>query len=532
MPDLFQAACPPVSPKPMSLFRAASVISVMTLVSRIAGLVRDQMQAAMFGASSLTDAFTVAFRIPNLLRRLLGEGAFSQAFVPVLASAHAKDGEEATSRLIDAVATVLVWVLIATCVIGVVGAPVLVWLLGAGLPGEAFDASVVMTRWMFPYIGCMSLVAFAAGVLNTWRRFAISALTPVLLNIAMIGSMWWLAPWLAQHGWRPIYALALGVMIGGVLQLAVQVPAMAAIGVLPRLRSLRESWRHPGVQQVLRQMAPVLLGVGVAQLSVLINTQLALHISEGAASWLVYADRLMEFPTALLGTALGVVMTPQLSAAQAKGDEVAYSDMLDMGLRLVLLFALPSAVALVFFALPMVAVLYQRGAFQAVDAIHTSHAVMGYGAGLLGLSGIKVLAPGFYARQDTRTPVKIAIAVLVLTQLCNLVFVRFIGAAGLSLSIGIGATANAGLLLYGLRARGSYRAKPGWWPFALRVVVASAVMGAFQWFAARRYDWIALGHHELHRALLLAGCLVVSAAVYFAVLLASGVKLREMLRRG
>ena len=501
----------------MSLLRAASLISALTLVSRVVGLMREQMQAALFGANSVTDAFLVAFRIPNLLRRLFAEGAFSQAFVPVLAATRAKEGDGATRELIDAVSTVLVWALLATCVIGVVGAPALVWLLGAGLPKEAFGASVVMTRWMFPYIGCMSLVALAAGVLNTWRRFAVAALTPVLLNISMIACGWWLAPRFEQWGWPPIYAWAIGVMVGG---------------VLPRMRSLRTSWRHAGVQQVLRQMAPALLGVGVAQLSLLINTQVALWISAGAASWLTYADRLMEFPTALLGTALGVVMTPQLSAAQAKGDEAGYSAMLDTGLRLVLMFALPSAVALVFFALPMVAVLYQRGAFHPADAINTSHAVMGYGAGLLGLTAIKVLAPGFYARQDTRTPVKVAIAVLALTQLFNLVFVPLIGAPGLSLSIGLGATANALLLLYGLHARGSYRAGPGWLPFALRVAIASAVMGAFQWFAAQHFDWIASGHHELHRALVLAGCLLVSALLYFAVLIACGVKLREMLRRG
>ncbi|MBV8605114.1 MAG: murein biosynthesis integral membrane protein MurJ [Pelomonas sp.] len=515
----------------MSLFRAASVISALTLVSRVVGLVREQLQAALFGANSVTDAFLVAFRIPNLLRRLFGEGAFSQAFVPVLAATRAKEGDAATRALIDAATTVLTWALAATCVIGVVGAPVLVWMLGAGLPREAFGASVVMTRWMFPYIGCMSLVALAAGVLNTWRHFAVPALTPVLLNLSMIACGWWLAPRFEQWGWPPIYAWAVGVMVGGVLQLLVQLPAMARIGVLPRLRSLRESWRHPGVQQVLRQMAPALLGVGVAQISLLINTQVALWISAGAASWLTYADRLMEFPTALLGVALGVVMTPQLAAAQARGDAAGYSAMLDMGLRLTLLFALPSAVALGVFALPMVAVLYQRGAFHPVDAVNTSHAVMGYGAGLLGLTGIKVLAPGFYARQDTRTPVKVAVMVLVLTQLFNLIFVPLIGAPGLSLSIGLGATANAGLLLFGLRARGSYRARPGWWPFALRVVGASAAMGAFQWWAAGRFEWIAERHHELHRALALAGCLAASAAIYFAVLIASGLKLRELLRR-
>ena len=245
----------------MNLLRAASLISVLTLASRITGLVREQLVAALFGASSLTDAFQVAFRIPNLLRRLFAEGAFSQAFVPVLAAARARDGDEATHALINAVATVLLWSLIATCVLGVLGAPLLVWLLGAGLPADGREAAIVMTRWMFPYIGCMSLVALAAGILNTWKRFMVPAATPVLLNICVIAAGWLLVPRLEAWGYQPIYGLAIGVMLGGVLQLAVQVPALARIGALPRLGlslpRLRESWRHAGVRIV--QEGPTLV---------------------------------------------------------------------------------------------------------------------------------------------------------------------------------------------------------------------------------------------------------------------------------
>jgi len=519
----------------MNLLRAASLISVLTLASRITGLIREQIVAALFGASSLTDAFQVAFRIPNLLRRLFAEGAFSQAFVPVLAGTRAKDGDESTHALINAVATVLLWALLVTCVLGVIGAPLLVWLLGAGLPEDGREAAIVMTRWMFPYIGCMSLVALSAGILNTWRRFMVPAATPVLLNLSVIAAAWLLVPRLEAWGWRPIYGLAIGVMIGGILQLLVQIPALLRIGVLPRLsltpRGLRKSWRHDGVQRVLGQMAPALLGVGVAQLSLLINTQVALLVGAGAASWLTYADRLMEFPIALLGVALGAVLTPQLSAAQARSETAGYSALLDWGLRLVVLLGLPCAVALLVFAQPMVAVLYHRGAFQANDVLQTTSAVMGYGVGVIGLVAIKVLAPGFYARQDTRTPVRIAVSVLVLTQLLNLVFVPLLGVAGLALSIGVGALINAGWLLWGLRRLGSYQPLPGWLLFVLRVMLASAAMGGLQYALATRLDWIALGETEGLRALAMAGSLAGSALLYFAVLLASGLKLKQLMRR-
>ncbi|PTT78044.1 murein biosynthesis integral membrane protein MurJ, partial [Pelomonas sp. HMWF004] len=369
----------------MNLLRAASTISLLTLASRITGLVREQMVAGLFGATALTDAFLVAFRIPNLLRRLFAEGAFSQAFVPLLAATKASEGEEATRRLIDAVATVLLWALVATCVVGVVAAPVLVWLLGAGLPGEAFDASVVMTRFMFPYIGCMSLVALSAGILNTWRRFVVPAATPVLLNLSVIAVGWALAGPLQRAGYPGIYAMAFGVMLGGVLQLLVQWPALRAIGAMPHMRlswrGLQDSRSHPGVGRLLVQMGPALLGVGVSQLSLMINTQISSHLGPGATSWLNYADRLMEFPIGLLGVALSAVLTPQLSAAQASGETARYSQLLDWGLRMVLLLALPCAVALLAFAEPLTAVLYHRGAFRAADVAQTAQSVMGWGVG-------------------------------------------------------------------------------------------------------------------------------------------------------
>lgn len=518
----------------MNLLKAASTVSLLTLVSRVTGLVREQLIAASFGASAATDAFNVAFRLPNLFRRLFAEGAFSQAFVPILAATREREGDAAMRRLVDAVATMLTWALLLTCVIGVAAAPVLVWAMGAGL--RQFDTAVVLTRWMFPYIGFMSMVALAAGILNTWKRFAVPAVTPVLLNLSVIAAAWWGAPRLAAAGIDPIYALAGGVMLGGVLQAAVQVPALAAIGMLPRFGLLpgavARAWRHPGVGQVLRQMAPALLGVSVAQISLLINTQIASHLAVGAVSWLTYADRLMEFPTALLGVALGVVLLPQLAAAQARQDMHEYSEMLDWSLRLVLLLALPCALALLLFPVGLISVLFHYGAFSAADVEMTVRALRGYGVGLLGIVAIKVLAPAFYARMDIRTPVKIAIGVLLATQALNLVLVPWLGHAGLALAIGLGALVNAGFLLGGLLQRGAYRPRPGWGGFMARVVAANVVLGAVLAWAAHGIDWIGLQARWGQRAGAVALVLVGVALLYFAVLAACGLRPRHLVRRG
>jgi len=517
----------------VNLLKAASTVSLLTLLSRVTGLVREQLVAAYFGASGVTDAFNVAFRIPNLFRRLFAEGAFSQAFVPLLAATRSRDGDNATRELINATATVLAWVLLATCVVGVAAAPALVWAMGSGL--ERFDTAVLMTRWMFPYIGFMSLVALAAGVLNTWKRFAVPAVTPVLLNLAVIAAAFWGAPALEARGIEPILALAGGVMLGGLLQLAVQFPALARVGCLPRIGmtpgSIAHAWRHPGVHQILRQMAPALLGVSVAQISLLINTQIASHVAVGAVSWLTYADRLMEFPTALLGVALGVVLLPQLSAAQARQDAAAFTGMLDWGLRLVLLLTLPCALALLIFPKGLVTVLFHYGKFSAQDVAMTMMALRGYGAGLLGIVAIKVLAPAFYARQDIRTPVKIAIGVLVVTQAFNVVLVPLLGHAGLALSIGLGAMVNAGLLLAGLLRRGVYKPAPGWGGFVGRVLLANLALGGALAWAAEGIDWIALQAQWGLRALAVAGVLGGVMLLYAGVLLACGIRPRQFMRR-
>jgi putative peptidoglycan lipid II flippase len=521
----------------MSLFKAASTVSLLTLASRVTGLVRDLLMASIFGANALTDAFNVAFRIPNLFRRLFAEGAFSQAFVPALAHSKERDGHAATHRLIDSVATVLVWALLATCVLGVAAAPVLVWAMASGLrqTPHSFEAAAFMTRWMFPYIAFMSMVALSAGVLNTWKRFAVPAATPVLLNLCMIGAAWLGAPWFRSMGIEPIYAMAGGVMLGGVLQLAVQIPALRKLGLLPRIglswNRLRQAFGDPGAREVMGMMAPALLGVGVAQISLLINTQIASWLGPGNVTWLDLAGRLMEFPTAMLGVALGVVLMPQLASARAANDPDRYSAMLDWGLRWVVLLAVPCSVALLVFAQPLVATLFHYGAFKESDVSQVALALAGYGAGLVGLVAIKVLAPGFYASQDMRTPVRIAIMVLVVTQLLNIALVPLLRHAGLALSIGLGALINAGCLLVGLVKRGSYRPAPGWAVFAMQVVAGSALLALFLMWGTASFPWIAMRSQSLQRVGLMGSMLCGSIAIYLIAIWMAGLKLRQFVTR-
>lgn len=518
----------------MALFKSAATISALTLMSRITGLARDTLIARTFGASPLTDAFWVAFRIPNLLRRLFAEGAFSQAFVPILGTARTQHGDEGIRPLLDRVALLLTFVLAILTVIGILAAPWVVTLMASGLRdtarGHEFNAAVAMTRIMFPYILCMSLAAFATGVLNTWRRFAIPAFTPVLLNLCMIGACLWLSPRMGM----PVYGLAIGVMIGGIAQLAVQWGELAHIGLAPRLlsTSLSQAWNDPTVRRVIRQMGPATLGVSVAQISLLINTNIATWLKPGSVTWLSFADRLMEFPTALLGVALGTVLLPSLSAAHANKDHDAYSNLLDGGLRMTLLLGLPAAIGMALLSDGLVATLFHYGAFHAEDVQQTRLAVVAYAVGLIGLLSVKILAPGFYARQDIRTPVKIAIAVLVLTQVFNLIFVPVFAHAGLALSIGLGACVNAGTLLIGLRRLDIYRPAPGWGRFLLRMLPALAGMSAALWYAEHRLDWIALQAHAGQRALWLAAVLAAAVAVYFGLLFAAGFRPADFDHRG
>lgn len=511
----------------MNLLKALATVSGMTLLSRVLGFVRDAVIAHIFGAGMANDAFVVAFRLPNLLRRLFAEGAFSQAFVPILAEYKNQLGAQEARQLVDRVASLLSLVLLAVTLLGMLLAPVLIYLTAPGFAAdtEKFELTVALTRITFPYILFMSLVALAAGVLNTWSRFALPAFTPVLLNLSFIGMALFAAPYFDP----PIMALAWAVLLGGLLQLAIQLPALARIGMLPRFSF---SLRDAGVNRILKLMAPAILGVSVAQISLLINTVFASLLPEGSVSWLYFADRLMEFPAGLLGAALGTILLPSLAKCHADDKQAEFSVLLDWGLRLTLMLTLPAALAMALLGVPLVATLFQHGAFTAADALQTRSALLAYSLGLTSLILIKVLAPGFYARQNIRTPVKIAILSLCVTQLLNLLFIFGLGLnhAGLALSISLAASLNAGLLYHGLRKAGSYQPQAGWASFGGKLLLALMVMGGVLWLGVGAENhWLQLDMQQ--KILKLAVLCLGGAASYFATLFLLGFRLRDFRKR-
>jgi putative peptidoglycan lipid II flippase len=521
----------------MNLLRALATVSSMTLVSRVLGFVRDMLIARLFGAGLATDAFFVAFRIPNLLRRLFAEGAFSQAFVPVLSEYRTRRGDADTRLLVDRTSTLLALALLAVTAVGVAAAPLVVYVSAPGFAAtpDKFGLTVAMLRVTFPYILFISLVSLAGGVLNTWSRFAIPALTPTLLNLSFIFGALFAAPYFDP----PAMVLAWAVFAGGVLQLAFQIPALARIGMLPRPRL---DFSDPGVRRILVLMGPAVLGVSVAQVSLLINTIIASFLGDGRVSWLYYADRLMEFPTGLLGVALGTVLLPSLSKYHAESSPDEYSKLLDWGLRLSLLLAAPAAVALALLSVPLVATLFHYGQFGEHDVWMTRQALVAYSAGLLGLIVVKVLAPGFYARQNIATPVRIAIVTLIATQALNAVFVLSLKQggleattgigphAGLALAIGLGACLNAALLYRKLRSHGIYLPQPGWSGFALKVSAALAVMALALWLAMGPSAWwFAAG--AARRVAAAGGLVLLGSVAYFGALWLLGFRPRDFSRR-
>ena len=511
----------------MNLLRALATISSMTLLSRILGFVRDFVIARVFGAGMATDAFFVAFKLPNLLRRLFAEGAFSQAFVPILGEYKNKRGQVETKRLVDHVATLLFLATFVVTLLGMLAAPAFVYISAPGFAKDAdkFALTVELTRITFPYILFMSLVALCGGVLNTWSRFNVPAVTPVLLNLSFIFMALFAAPCFD----RPIVAMGWAVFIGGFVQLLFQLPSMHKIGMLPRFSF---DWQDEGVRRILRLMGPAVFGVSVAQVSLLINTMIASFLGTGAVSWLYYADRLMEFPSGMLGVALGTILLPSLAKYHASNNLEEYSKLLDWGLRLTMLLAAPAALALALLAIPLISTLFYHGAFAGEDVYRTCDALVSYSVGLLGLILIKVLAPGFYARQNVRTPVKIALISLLATQLLNFILVYLLKFqhAGLALSISLAACLNALLLFRGLRQHGIYQPQPGWLAFVGKLLLALAVMGVVLWFGAGDphawMRWNLMGR-LLRLSLLVCG----GALVYFAVLWLTGFRLGDFRRR-
>ncbi|MGH8691922.1 MAG: murein biosynthesis integral membrane protein MurJ [Burkholderiales bacterium] len=509
----------------MNLLRVLATVSSLTMVSRVLGYARDFFIARVFGAGLLTDAFFVAFKIPNLLRRLFAEGAFSQAFVPILAEYRNRTSLEDTRTLIDAIATLLFLALVLAAALGVALAPLIVYATAPGWAGEPekFSLAVALLRITFPYIAFISLVALAAGILNTWNRFSVPAITPALLNVSFIVG----AAFFAEHFDPPVTVLAWAVFAGGLLQLAFQIPFLLRMKLMPRWRI---DFSHPGLRRVLLLMAPAAFGVSVSQVSLLINQVFASFLQTGSISWLYYADRLMELPAGVLGVAVGTILLPSLSKYHADANPAEYSRLLDWGLRITVLLAVPAAAALAVLALPLVAMLFQYGRFTAEDAWMTRQALVAYSVGLVGIILVKILAPGFYARQNVLTPVKVGVITLVATQAMNLAFVGPLRHAGLALAIGLGACLNAGLLYRILRTSGVYVPQPGWLAFLLKVCAAVAVMAAVLYLAMGEAAWwLAASWQSKVPAVI--GLVLLGAACYGACLLAFGFRPRDFARR-
>jgi putative peptidoglycan lipid II flippase len=511
----------------MNLLKVLAKVGSMTFISRILGFVRDTLIARIFGAGIMTDAFFVAFKIPNLLRRISAEGAFSQAFVPILAEYKTQRTHNETHALINHVATLLGLFLVLVTIIGMLAAP---WVVQISAPGFAadqakFDLTIDLLRITFPYIFFISLVSLAGGVLNTYGNFSVPAFTPVWLNVSFIVAALLVAPYFDNS----IKVLAWAVFVGGLLQLLYQIPYLLKIGLIPRY-SL--NLQDEGVWRILKLMGPAIFGVSIAQISLLINTIFASLLVSGSVSWLYYADRLMEFPTGVMGVALGTILLPSLSKSVADKADGEYSQLLDWGLRLTFMLALPASVALAVLSVPLVTGLFYYGKFSVLDVEMTRQALMAYSLGLLGLILVKVLAPAFYSRQNVKTPVKIAIFTLTSTQVMNLIFVFGLDLkhAGLALSIGLGACMNAGLLYYFLRKNNVYKPQAGWLMFMFKLAVAVIAMAVALHFAAGN-DATWLGYKLMPKIMHLLGLLVLGSSVYFLALWLMGIRAKDFIRR-
>jgi putative peptidoglycan lipid II flippase len=510
----------------IKLLKSTAVTGGMTLVSRLTGLLRDVLFARFLGASAgvAADAFYVAFAIPNFFRRIFGEGAFSQAFVPVLAEHQKKNGIEDSRRFVSHMFGAFSLILFVVTLLGVIASP---WIIMGLAPGfidepEKFDLTVAMLRITFPYLMFISLVAMAAGILNTRGKFAAAAFTPVFLNLCLIGAVLWLTPMMD----KPVMGLAWGVFIAGVVQLGFQLPFLKQVGMLtwPRLA------RHSEVGKVFRLMVPAIFGSSVAQINLLVNRILASFLVTGSVSWLYYSDRLMEFPLGVFGIALATVILPSLSRRYAEGAAEEFSRLMDWSLRWVFIIAIPAAVGLAVLSAPMIITLFQYGKFNAYDVQMTSNALIAFAIGLPGFILVKVLAPGFYARQDTKTPAKIAVVAFVANIVLSLLLVWELKHVGLALAIALSTFINSGLLYRRLHQQAIYRPEAGWPLLLLRVFVASGLMGAVLYYGTADVKiWLDAG--VWWRVAHLAQWIGAGILIYGASLLLTGLNVGKLVHK-
>ena len=495
----------------------------MTMVSRIFGFARDMVTAHMFGAGAAFDAFSVAFKIPNFMRRLFAEGSFSQAFVPVLSEYQKQKTHEEVKQFVSSMAGTLGFVLLCVTVVGVVCTPLIVRLFAPGFDtsGPRFDLAVTMLRITFPYLMLISLTAFSGAILNTYNRFWVAAFTPVFLNICMIAGAIWMAPHLAT----PIIGLAWGVFIAGIVQMIFQWPFLKRMRLMPRPRI---NFKDPGVRRVLKLMVPALFGVSVSQINLLLDTLFASFLMVGSVSWLYYSDRLMEFPLGVFGVAISTVILPNLSRHHASQSTEDFSLTVDWALRCVLLVGLPAAVVLAVMSGPLLSTLFQYGHFDGNSVYMASKSLTMFAIGIAPFMLIKILAAGFYAKQDMRTPVRIGILAMVSNMVFNLILIWHYKHAGIALATSLASLVNVGFLYYYLRKKEFYTPRAGWKFFAFRLAIANTMLAVWLWFGSGELnDWIM--HHAGWRAMHLFALLLSSVVIYFIGLWVAGIRPRDVL---
>lgn len=506
-----------------SLVKSTSVVISMTMISRIFGFIRDMVTAAIFGAGASFDAFSVAFKIPNFMRRLFAEGSFSQAFVPVLSEYQKKKTHDEIERFINAMSGTLAATLFVVTLLGIMFAPYIVRIFAVGFDtqGDRFDLAVTMLRITFPYLMLVSLTAFSGAILNTYSRFWVAAFTPVLLNICMISAALWLAP----HFATPIIALAWGVFVAGILQLAFQWPFLRHLRLMPRPRI---NFRDPGVRRVLTLMVPALFGVSVGQINLLVDTIFASLLAVGSISWLYYSDRLMEFPLGVFGVAISTVILPHLSRHHASESHQSFSLTLDWAIRSVLLVGIPAAVVLAMVSGQMLSTLFQHGEFNGHAVLMARQSLIAFSVGITPFMLVKILASGFYARQDLRTPVKIGVVAMLANIAFNAALFIPLKHAGIALATSLAAVINMSCLYYGLYKRGYYSPRAGWGLFVLRLVFANVILAL--WLGLMSGDvsvWIE--QPTLWRVMHLLFLLGSSVVLYLVVLLLCGIRLHHLL---
>jgi len=506
-----------------SFLKSSGTVTVMTFLSRILGLLRDFFIAKYFGATGLTDAFLVAFRIPNFLRRLFGEGAFSQSLVPILADAKANQTEKEVQNVINHIGTKFLTLLVIITIIAIVIAPLIIFLFAWGFyfadDNSHYYLATDMLRITFPYLLLISLTAFSGAILNTYDRFAVPAFTPVLLNISMILS----AIYLSEYLEVPIMALAWGVLVGGIAQLMFQIPFLIKIKKLPKITR----GKHDSVKTLKKRMLPALFGVSVSQINLLIDTMIATTLVTGSVSWLYYSDRLLELPLALIGITLATVALAKLSNHFANNDIEKYKQTIDYALKVGILLGVPASVGLVLLAEPLIITLFQYDQFDSYASTKSAYSLIAYGSGLIAFILVKILAPVFLSRGDTKTPVKVGIIAMTSNILLNLILSYYYDHVGLAIATSISALINAGLLYYYLFRQSIYMVSNDLFKLFFKILLSSFIMLFFIVVFSKSSLYYSNAEYW-QRVLSITTTIVISAGVYFLSLRLLGVRVNKL----